>query len=191
MKIEFSENSWTEDAITTAYSFRFTETPRFTQEKDHIRTAPNSDHREGYDNVSLMTRENYSTGVVTTIHCSLEGEGCAEFVLAETLEECEDGAVRYGNCYEVALWQYGYNVWKYYWEDGKIAWKKLLGVWYPVAENTVHELVVKVIPQGLEFVLDGQTTLLRIEDLPTRFHIGLSGCEGLARIYDWEIKDKK
>lgn len=189
MKIDFSENCWTEDAITTAYSFRFAETPRFTQEKDHIRTAPNPDHQEGYDNVSLMTRDTYSPKVSMTIHCSFEGLGCPEFVLAETLETCEDGIVRYGNCYEIALWQYGYNVWKYFWENGKVAWQKLLGVWYPVAEHTVHELKVTVLPQDLEFVLDGQTTRLHIEDLPSRFHIGLSGCEGLTRIYDWEIKE--
>lgn len=187
MQINFSKDMWTETEFTTAYSFRFTETPRFTQEQDHIRTAVNPNHREGFDNVSFLTCDTYSTGVTATLHCAFEGSGCPEIILAETMETCEDGVVRYGACFEVVLYKNGINVWRHYREDGRCFWHKRLGVQYPVAENTIHELQVQVLENQLVIRLNGQQTILRTEDLPETFHMGLTGCEGIARIYDWNV----
>ena len=188
MFIDFSKGCWEEKEFTTCYSFRFTETPRFTQEADHIRTAVNPDHREGFDNISLLTRETYTAGVTATIHCAFEGVGCPEIILAEEMEECEDGAIRYGACFETVLWRNGINVWRHYREEGRCFWHLRMGLEYPVAESKIHELRVQVLEQDLVIWLDGQKTTLHTEDLPKTFHMGLTGCEGIARIYDWKVE---
>ena len=188
MYIDFSKGCWEEKEFTTCYSFRFTETPRFTQEADHIRTAVNPEHREGFDNISLLTRDTYTAGVTATLHCAFEGLGCPEIILAEKMETCEDGAVRYGACFETVLWKNGINVWRHYREEGRCFWHLRMGLEYPVEEGKIHELRVQVLEQTLVIWLDGQKTTLRTEDLPKSFHMGLTGCEGIVRLYDWKVE---
>ena len=188
MQIDFSKGKWTEDRIMTAYTFRFTENPSFTQEADHIRSAVNPEHPEGFDNISLLTRETYTVGTTVTARCGFEGTGCPEIILVEQPELCVDGVVRYGACFEIVLYRNGINVWRHYRERGKCFWHQRLGVEYPVAEHTVHELRVQVRTNELHIWLNGQKTILHTEDIPETFHVGLTACEGIARLYDLKIE---
>ena len=188
MYIDFSKGCWEEKEFTTCYSFRFTETPRFTQEADHIRTAVNPEHREGFDNISLLTRDTYTAGVTATIHCAFEGVGCPEIILVEEPEQCDDGAVRYGGCFEIIPWKNGMNVWRHYREvNGCCHWHIRLWLTFDLEENKIHELTVQVLDKELHITLNGQKTILHTEDLPYKFHVGITGCEGIARLYDLQI----
>ena len=188
MYIAFSAGKWSEDQIMTAYTFRFAETPPFIQEADHIRSGVNPAHPEGFDNISILTRDTYSAGVTVTAHCSFEGTGCPEILLVPEAEKCSDGAIRYGACFEIVLYENGINVWRHYREKGECFWHQRLGVEYPVAENAVHELKVQILKDELHIWLNGQKTILRTEDVFGKFHLGLTACEGIARLYDWKIE---
>lgn len=188
MNNTFGKNQWNKDEFILAYSFRFTETPEFTQRDDCIENAVNPLHREGFDNISLLTREKYAAGVRANIRCSFEGKGCPEIILVENAEECEDGAVRYGACFEVVLYENGVNIWRHYREDGKCSWHKRLGVEFPVTENEIHELSVEVKENYLVAAVDGKKMTLRVEDVPEKFHIGITTCEGIARVYSMNIE---
>ena len=180
MKISFAKNNWSDKELLTAYSFRFTETPVFKQEEDHIATCVNQAHREGFDNISLLTPEKFTCGVKATLHCAFEDLGCPEIIIVPEKERCEDGAVRYGACFELVLWKNGINVWRHYREEGKCFWHKRLGMSFSNEENKIHELTLLVKKQELEITLNGQKTILRTEDLPEHFHLGLTGCEGIV-----------
>ena len=188
MEISFAKNGNWKEQLIQSYSFRFTETPDFTQEEDHIRTAVNPNHREGFDNISLLSKDTYGVGVSATLHFSFTDEGCAEIILVPELETCEDGAVRYGACFENIPWKNGINVWRHYREDGRCFWHLRLGLDFPVEEEVVHELTVQVLQNQLSITLDGRNTLLWTEDLPEKFHVGITGCEGIARFYDLKIE---
>ena len=112
-KIYFGDAAWKKE-LTQCYSFRFTETPDFTQNADHISTGVNKDHREGFDNISLLSPQPYTAGVKASLRCAFEGMGCPEIIIVEKPEKCEDGAVRYGACFEVVLYKNGVNVWRHY-----------------------------------------------------------------------------
>ncbi len=187
-KTKFGKNQWNPEDFIQAYTFRYIETPDFHQGEDCIFSDKNPDHPEGFDNISLLTKETYRAGAEAEIHCSFEALGCPEIILVEKLELCEDGATRYGACFEVVLYKDGFNVWRHYREDGRCFWHRRLGVEYPVAENVTHSLTVKVEEQELIITMDGQKTTLRTEDLPKEFHLGITVCEGIARVYDWEIR---
>ena len=187
-KVNFGTENWKEELIQ-AYSFRFTETPDFTQAEDHITTAVNPSHREGYDNISLLSPETYRIGVKAKLRCAFEGVGCPEIILVEKPETCDDGAVRYGACFEIVLWKNGVNVWRHYMDeaDHRCWWHKRLGLTIPVAENEIHELEVEVIENYIVFSVDGISVRVRTEDIPEVFYVGLTACEGIARIYSLEI----
>ena len=187
MRIDFGE--WKGSELLLAYSFRFTETPKPTQEKDCIRSAENPQHREGFDNISLLTHDRFTTGAKATLHCAFEGKGCPEIILVENPEDCPDGALRYGACIEVVLYENGVNVWRHFMDgDHHCSWHKRLGLEYPVAENTIHELTVESREKELVIRLNEQTTTLRVEDLFSSFHLGVTMCEGIARLYDFSIE---
>ena len=185
---DFSSGAWKND-LMTAYSFRFTETPEFTAEDDHITTLENKNHREGFDNISLLYKEPFSTGVKANLHCAFEDIGCPEIILVKKPESCEDGAIRYGECFEVVLWKNGVNVWRHFMDENrKCSWHKRLGLNTSFAENDIHELEVSVEKDCLSFRVDGVSADLRVEDIFESFYIGLTACEGIVRLYDFSIE---
>ena len=190
--IRFSDNTWQQD-LSTAYSFRFTETPEFVQEADHITTSVNPNHREGFDNISLLTPETYTAGVKASVRCAFDGLGCPEIIIVEKTEDCPDGAVRYGACFEVVLWKNGVNVWRHYMDeaDHRCYWHKRLGLSLPITEKDIHLLEVEVIKNYIQFTIDGVSIKLRTEDLPEQFHVGLTACEGIVRFYEMHLEQRQ
>jgi len=183
-KYSFARGCWNQDELTVAYTFRFTETPGFVQHEDFIGSGVNPEHREGFDNVSLLTRSTYSAGASASIRCGFEGMGCPEIIIVEKIEECDDGASRYGACFEIVLYKNGLNVWRHYREEGRCFWHKRLGLEFPVAENEIHVLTAEIKENYLTVTVDGKRFTLRTEDLPEKFHLGITTCEGIARVYD-------
>lgn len=187
-QIRFNNENWQKE-LTQAYSFRFTETPDFTQKEDCITTCVNPQHREGYDNISLLSPQTYTAGVKATLRCAFEGVGCPEIILVKQPELCEDGAVRYGDCVEVVLWKNGVNVWRHYRDEEthRCHWHLRLGFTMPMKEQDLHLLEVEVIKDYLLICVDGIRLKLRMEDLFETFHVGVTACEGIARLYEFQI----
>lgn len=189
MHIHFGNPDWKKE-LTQAYSFRFTETPDFLQCEDHITNSVNPQHREGFDNISLLSPETYTAGVKARLRCSFDDLGCPEIILVEKPEDCSDGAVRYGACFEIVLYKNGVNVWRHYMDepDHHCYWHKRLGLEVPVTEGDIHELEVSVIKDYILFSVNGVGIRLRTEDLPEKFYVGTTACEGIVRLYDFEIE---
>ena len=189
--VSFANGQWRED-LTTASSFRFTETPDFTQREDHVTTRKNPDHREGFDNISLLDPQRYGAGVKVQMQCAFDGLGCPEIIFVEKPEMCPDGAVRYGACFEVVLWKNGINVWRHYMDaaDHRCYWHKRLGFTMPIAEGQTHVLTAEVVKDYIVFSVDGVKLQLRTEDMFEQFYVGVTACEGIVRLYDLRISQE-
>ena len=188
-KVHFGSADWKKELIQ-AYTFRYKETPDFTQCEDHITTAVNPNHKEGFDNISLLFPETYTTGVKAKLRCSFDGLGCPEIILVEKPEKCDDSAVRYGACFEIVLYKNGVNVWRHYMDDAdhRCYWHKRIGLKMPVAEKEIHELEVEVIENYIVFSVNGVSVQLRTEDLFKEFYVGATACEGIVRLYDMQVE---
>ena len=189
VKINFANSDWKKE-LTTAYSFRFTETPEFTQKGDHVTTVVNTNHREGFDNISLLYTENtFSSDVTAKLTCSFDDIGCPEIIIVKKPETCEDGAVRYGECFEVVLWKNGVNVWRHFMDENyKCSWHKRLGLNTSFTEGDIHNLTVTIKKNYISFDVDGISTDLRVEDIFDNFYVGITACEGIVRLYDFSIE---
>ena len=186
--VSFTDVDWKKELLQ-AYSFRFTETPDFKQAGDHVTTAINPDHREGFDNISLLLPEPCTAGVKATLRCGFDGLGCPEIILVKKPERCPDGAVRYGECFEVVLWKNGVNVWRHFMDEHHAcSWHKRLGVTMPVSEGDIHELTVETAKESITFRVDGVGVELRTEDLFDTFYVGITACEGIVRLYDFTVE---
>lgn len=188
-KINFRTPDWKQESLVTAYYyFKGAETPEFTQQDDCITTCVNPQFSWGYDDISLLTTEQYSAGVEITLTCAFEGRGCPEIIFVEDLKRHTDGSFRYGPCFEVVLYKDGLNVWHHFLEDGS-RWHKHLGLTFPVAEKEQHTLRVKVAQKTLLIQTEDQSITLHVEDLPEKFHVGLTACEGIVRLYEMTIAE--
>jgi hypothetical protein len=188
-KIDFSNPDWKKESLVNAYYFfKGAETPEFTQQEDCIATCANPNFSWGYDDISLVTTEQYDAGVELSLTCAFEGRGCPEIIFVEDLKRHTDGSFRYGPCFEVVLHKGGLNVWHHFLEDGS-RWHKHLGLSFPVAENETHTLRVKTAKKMLLIQAADQTITLHVEDLPERFHVGLTGCEGIVRLHEMTISE--
>ncbi|MBE6598849.1 MAG: hypothetical protein E7638_05355 [Ruminococcaceae bacterium] len=188
MNINFSRNAWSETDLPHAYTYRFPDTNKFVQRDDCIENGKNPSMNDGYDYLSLVTKEKFTAGTKITTRCSFNGNAAPLFVIPDTLDMCEDGHLRYGNYFEVVLYKNGINVWRLWRkEDGTVTWHKRLGAEFPVAENEIHTISVEFRENYLDIELEGMKFHLRAEDMFESFHLGITGCEGLCRFYDLTI----
>ena len=185
----FKDKAWREE-LTRAYSFRFTETPNFKECDDHIANEVNENHKEGFDNISLLTKDTYKVGAQATLKCSFEGLGCAEIILVKKPEVCEGGIIRYGECFEIVLWRGGINVWRHFMtEEHECSWHNLTRFKVPISEGEIHELSVRTEDKYIYFSAAGISGNVRVDDLFDEFYLGATVCEGIARLYDLTIED--
>lgn len=187
MNIHFYRDSWNTDEITYAYSYRFEETPVFIQCDDCVQNQCNSEARYGFDNISMMSRKPYAPGARMTTHCAFEGEGAPLIVIADKMYTDPRGVARYGDYLEVVLYHSGVNVWRMWMKDGKVTWKKLMSVEFPVTYGDIHELSVEVTADRLNIETDGHKMSLLVDHLYSSFHLGINACEGINRFYDMSI----
>ncbi|MBO5256320.1 MAG: hypothetical protein J6C42_02315 [Clostridia bacterium] len=187
MTIHFSRNAWSSDDLVYAYSYRFTDRPVFTQFDDHIENKADPDGPGGYEYISILTPRQYGTGTSVSTHVSFEGDGAPLIVLADKLYREPDGTLRFGEYIEVVLYKNGINVWRMWYRDGKVTWKKLMGVQYPVTTGELHTLTVTAGEEGLNIAADDRTMSVYIPDMYRSFHAGINACEGINRFYDMTV----
>lgn len=189
-KIHFTKGNW-EDSLIYAHSYRWEETPEVIQEEDCVVNVKNPDTEQGFDNISLMTREKYGVGTRLTTTCSFEKTAAPLFVIADEFYENEDGVLKYGDYLEVVIWKYGLNVWQMYMEDGICKWNQLMGIEFPLTEDEPHVMSVEILDEAIRMEVEGRVMLLRVENLNKTYHVGVNMCEGITRFYDFTIEDGK
>ena len=188
MKINFANGCWNTDDVTYAYSYRFEETPVFVQHDDCVENQQNSEAKYGFDNISLLSRKPYLPNTTISTRCSFEGEGAPLIVIADKLFVDQRGVVRYGDYIEVVLYQNGVNVWRMWMKDGKVTWKKLMSVEFPVTHGDLHELTTEISNDRLSITADGRKMSVLIEPMYSSFHLGINACEGINRFYEMTIE---
>ena len=187
-KISFAAKAWEDSGLVYAYTRRFPQTPVFTQHFDHVENRADPEGPGGYENISLLTERKYQAGTTVTSTMEFEGLGAPIIMFSETMERDEDGTLRFDDYFEVVLYKNGINVWRHFRTDGVCSWHKRLGIQYPVAAGEKHLLSVEVKERMLCITLDGQTNFLRVEDLFESFCLGVTACEGIARLYEFSVE---
>lgn len=190
MKYIFSKDSWNLETLTYAYSYRFEETPFFVQTDTCIENRKNEDAVYGYDNISLITKQAYTSPVTIRTQCAFEDLGAPLIVIASGLSTDSRGVTRYGEYLEIVLWKNGVNVWRMWMEDGIVTWKQLMGVEFPVSEHDIHTLLVTIEHDMLYIQADDKKMQLAIDQMYPSYHLGINACEGINRFYDLEITQK-
>ena len=177
------------EGLTYAYSYRFSETPVFEQEDDCIVNRKNPLQEQGFDNITLLTKEKCLPGTKITTVCSFDRFGAPLITIAESLTLDENGKMRYGDYLEVVVYKNGVNVWRMYFKDGKVTWDCLLSVEFSLEEMKKHTLSAQILKNKLVICANERKMTLHIENMYPSFHVGVNACEEINRFYSMEIRE--
>lgn len=187
--IEFKKGMW-EDFFQYVYNSRFPFTPHFNQEDDCIINGTNPKMRDGFDYTTIMTKKMYGLGTKIWFTASFEEYGAPLITLTDTLNKDENGNLWYGIGQEFIVWEDGINVYDFYIKDGKLSWHRLLGDKFTLATNEKHELCLEITEKYVLITIAGRSISLRVDNLPEKFYIGVTGCENINRLYNLKIESE-
>ena len=187
MYIDFAKENWNLDELTYAYSYRFEEHRVFTQLSDCVVNQKDESVPGEFENIPLLTKKQYGAQTRVTTRCAFDGMGAPLILLADKMYRDADGFLRFGNYFEIVLYERGINVWRMWMRDGKVTWKKLMGAQFDVAEGEIHTLTAEIGTDTLAVEADGKRIQLYVPDLYTSYHVGITACEGINRFYDLEL----
>ena len=108
-------------------------------------------------------------------------------VLAGELAPTKDGKHAYRKYIEVVVFDQGINVWRHDHTGPKPKWVKAAFARFALKPNTKYK--TQVIKQGktLTIKIAGHEFGYQDEHLLEKVHVGITGCEGLNRFYDFSI----
>jgi hypothetical protein len=94
-----------------------------------------------------------------------------------------------GERYEVVLYNEGINVWEHFRQDGKIAYNKILFYRKTFLAKQKYQMEVAVNPnkRSITVAVGESYFTVRTPLLGDSYYIGIMGCEGVNRFYDFEI----
>lgn len=188
-KINFTKGNW-EESLIYAYTYRFDITPTIIQDEDCVVNAANAEFEQGFENISIMTKEKYCAGTKITTTCSFEKTAAPLFVIADRYYE-EDGLLRYGDYLEVVLWKHGINVWRMHLNDRTVTHDLLLSNEFEVSESEQHVFSAEIMENAIRIEMEGHKLLLRVDNLYKDFHVGVNMCEGICRFFDFTIEENE
>lgn len=189
MHLNFARGQWSMEGLTYAYTYRFPETPVFRQLDDCILNSKNESSAQGFDNITLLTKEKCLPGTRIETKCSFDHFGAPLVTIAENIIPDENGNMRFGNYIEVVLYEKGVNMWRMYYKEGKVTWDWLLSVEFPLEEKKIHTLSVEILKSKLAILVNERKMTLHVNDMYPSFHVGINACEGINRFYSMEIEE--
>ena len=119
-------------------------------------------------------------------------------VITPSFGQDDRGRNEHREHYEIVLFDEGVNIWHHYYENGKPFCKRTAYNKFPLEKNRKYTLAVSIekikdagVMNGkmLTVTVDGQHEFGCLDDhFPDEFYVGLTGCEGINRFYDFEIR---
>ena len=204
-KADFSKGKWNPDDFIMVKGPRWSKVGSWVQENDHIvqkvpEGATELDlyrrmHDEAYVAMCYGKKIKLDKQVVCTSTMSFDYRMAPLIVIAPVLGKHEaSGAPDFREHWEIVLYDLGINVWRHMWKENKPAWVKYSYLLAPYKPLTRYELKATITAtkkgQMLEVECDGRKFGCHLLGLGKEFYLGIIGCEGRNRFYDFKVISK-
>ena len=138
---------------------------------------------------SSMVYKEKVRGNVTIVSTMAFAHKMAPLVLlAADLSENAKGQKECSERFEVVIFNEGVNVWRHWLKDGKLTYRKAAYARFPLEKETPYRLEVKKAGKTLTVSVAGHTFGYTDDALPDACYVGIMGCEGLNRFYDFKVQ---
>lgn len=197
---DFSRGKWDPKDWLEVCSVRWDYHNPFQQFDDHImnRCPEGVSDEEIYKKhvsavySSMVYAKKLKTKAEISCRMSFSHRMAPEIVIANDLHKDAAGRIVYHDHFEVVLFDEGFNVWRYKWENGKTSWRKVAFLRTPFTPGKVYDVKVTLEKRKgtkeLTVSCDGHTFGYADDLLPETFYAGICGCEGRCQFYDFRIK---
>ncbi len=203
---DFSEGRWNHADFWEVMSPRWEDHGSWIQRPDHIanlaigKKDPRGRMHYGPDAyIGLVWTNRVEVPVEFSAAMSFGEHGAPLLVIAPELAEAKDGKKVFREHWEIVLYEKGVNVWHHEFKDGKPSWHLTAYLDAHFVSEKRYTLTVRLTRRHgrtlFTAICDGHEFGYIEPNLPDRFHVGLTGCEGPCRFYDFsvnkDIRNKK
>tara|TARA_B100000579_G_C22813656_1_gene846624 strand:- start:725 stop:1333 length:609 start_codon:yes stop_codon:yes gene_type:complete len=191
----FTDGGWDKKDWLQVKSPRWEHNGDWIQGEDHIcNRVPG-----GVDEIELMGSEagrTYSsmlykelvTDFVVGVEMSFDYRMAPLIVLSGAPAQHSDGSFVYRDHIEVVLFDEGVNVWSHSWDETNgPTWRKLSFFQLPTLPKERYFLEVTRSGEQVLNIRCNEQSFEVAADLPERLHVGITGCEGLNRFYEFSL----
>lgn len=202
MSYSFAEGQWHPEVWTLVKSSRWDHCGHWVQRSTHIENeAPPEATAESM--LGPQAAKTYTSMVLSRkVRAPVTISSTMEFthrmapliVIAPQLGTDTAGRPEYREHIEVVIFDQGVNIWHHTFKDDKQSWVKAADARFTLKPNVKYRLKVEIVPAGggkrMTVFVEGQKLAYAIDALPDEFHVGITGCEGINRFYDFEVQTK-
>ena len=198
--ISFAPGAWSTNDWILVKSPRWEYMHGFVQREDGIENeCPPLSGKEIFEHhtskvySAMVLKDRAVIGQTVSSTMSFDWRMAPLIVLAENLGKAPAGEPVFGEHWEIVLFDGGLNVWHHSMRDGKPFWYKAAYLKVPFAKDTRYTVEVKVskTPKGVKQMVvkcGGYEIGYVDNDLPDAFYVGIIGCEGRNRFYDFKVQ---
>ena len=191
----FAPGTWNTNEWILVKSPRWEHCGGWEQKEDHIqnRVPPGATPQELLGKLapetytSMVYDRMLSNNVTIRATMMFTDRMAPLIVLAPGLAKNKHGIPEYREHYEIIIYDEGVNVWHHFYADGKPSWKRAAWGKFALKPEIRYQLEVKKTGKKMEVSVAGHTLGFLDESLPEMFYVGVTGCEGINRFYDFQI----
>lgn len=195
----FAKDKWKAADWVIVKSPRWPFIGAWIQEKDHIKNTVPKDasqkdmlgKRAGETYTSMILKDKFKGNITISSTMSFDHRMAPLLVITPAYGKDAKGAPEHREHFEIVLYDKGLNVWHHYYTNGKPHWRKAAYMRADFKPGKKYKLAVK-----LKFTKKGPMMIITCggkefgytdDTLPKEFYVGLTGCEGVNRFYDFSV----
>ena len=203
---DFSKDKWNPADFIMVKGPRWSQVRSWRQESDHIvQNVPDDATNEqlhgpmqdeAYVAMCYGKKIKMDQQLICSSTMSFDDRMAPLIVIAPELGvHVPSGAPEFRAHWEIVLYDLGINVWKHMWKNDKPDWVKFAYMNGSYLPQTRYELKITVSStvkgEHLEVECDGKVFGCFLPGLGKEFYLGIIGCEGRNRFYDFKISADK
>ena len=195
----FAPGKWQASEWQIVKSPRWFHIGSWEQQNDHIsnKVPKGATEKEmlgklaGKTYTSMLLKQKFSGNITISAMMSFDHRMAPLLVITPDYGKDLKGNPEHREHFEIVLYDKGLNVWHHYYSNGKPHWRKAAFLQAEFKPKQKYTLTVKLnfTKRGPMMTIScGGKTFGYLDDtLPKIFYIGLTGCEGINRFYDFKV----
>jgi hypothetical protein len=195
----FASGKWNASDWQIVKSPRWPYIGSWEQQKDHISNkVPEgvSHHdllskRAGETYTSMLLKKKIEGNVTISSTMSFDYRMAPLLVITSAYGKDKGGFPEHREHFEIVLYDKGLNVWHHYFTNGKPHWRKaaFMNADFKPGEKYTVTVSISFSKRGpmMKISCNGKEFGYTDDSLPKEFYVGITGCEGINRFYDFKI----
>lgn len=141
-----------------------------------------------HETLTTMVYRQPFTGDYTISSTFVIGSGGAPgIIIAQGWAPDAQGRPQYGEFYEAIIYEKGINLWHHFERDGKRTYEKAAWSNFALPPDAPLKLEVRKKGKSLLLTVDGRNLGVTLPALPDELYLGVMGCEGVCKVYDFAV----